>query len=126
MQAPSTATEEIYSATSYPYNEYDYAPTDTSVDPRDEIIRQNQKQITRMQRNFKRSAEELRMQLRDYVQQSTGLQEQMLDRILRLKEQIKAIQDRQEFFNRKLPGEKHEQKSAKKKKSTRKNRTTTV
>lgn len=120
MQAPSTATEEIYSATSYPYNEYDYAPTDASVDPRDEIIRQNQKQITMLQRNFKRSAEELRMQLRDYVQQSTGLQEQMLDRILRLKEQIKAIEDRQEFFNRKVPNE----KPIKKKKSAKKSRST--
>lgn len=111
----STPTEQIYSM-----DEYDYASTNTSRDPRDDIIRQNQRQMLLMQRNFKQSAQELRMQLRDYAEQSMRVQDQMLDRILQLKSQIKAIQDRQEFFKRKLPTEKSSSHTLRKKKITKK------
>ena len=74
-------------------------------DPRDVIILQNQKEMQMMQRSFKKSAENLRLQLHDYVNQSTRIQNEMLDRILQLKYQFQEIKDRNEFCKRKLPSQ---------------------
>lgn len=80
-------------------------PEDYEGDIRDLIIQRNQRKMQKMQRNFRQNAESLRVQLHDYVDQSTRIQNEMLDRILQLKERIQAIKDRQAFCKRKLPGE---------------------
>lgn len=84
--------------------EEDY-PEDYPGDIRDLIIQRNQRKMQKMQRNFRQQAESLRVQLHDYVDQSTRIQNEMLDRILQLKDRIQAIKDRQAFAKRKPPSQ---------------------
>jgi hypothetical protein len=60
-------------------------------DPRDAIILENQRRIQELQREFRASVRELKAQFADYVRQSGQMQQEMLHRIMDLKEQLRGI-----------------------------------
>jgi hypothetical protein len=74
-------------------DEDDAAPQ--SMDQKDQIIAQQQKMIKELQTEFAGTLDALRSQLRDYVDESSRVQNDMLDRICELKGELKGLQKRQ-------------------------------
>jgi t-SNARE complex subunit (syntaxin) len=69
---------------------------ETSVpggDKRDEIIAENKRTIQQLQTHFRESVEALRLELANYVRQSTELQQAMFLRILQLEAKIRERED---------------------------------
>jgi t-SNARE complex subunit (syntaxin) len=69
---------------------------ETSVpwaDKRDEIIAENKRTIQQLQAHFRESVEALRLELANYVHQSTELQQAMFLRILQLDAKIRERED---------------------------------
>jgi hypothetical protein len=60
-------------------------------DPRDAIILRNQQRIQQLRCEFTASVRALKAEFADYVQQSNQMQQEMLRRIMDLKEQIRGI-----------------------------------
>lgn len=73
------------------FAEYDMSAKQAEEDPRDAVIMENERQYHKLQKHFRGTVVDMRNQLREYVQQSTKIQTEMLNRIIQLKEQINAI-----------------------------------
>jgi hypothetical protein len=65
------------------------------MDQKDQIIAQQRKLIKDLQIGFAGTLDALRSQLKDYVDESSRVQNDMLDRIRDLKEEIKTLRKRQ-------------------------------
>jgi hypothetical protein len=96
------AEEEAFPSTTdtEPDPEDEQEATLPGFDHRDETIAQNQRTIQRLKTHFRKSVRALRLDFANYVQQSTELQQSMLDRIIQLNAQIKGIREREDSFLR--------------------------
>ena len=107
--------DDIEYTEEYEY-EYGYSSFDGDwVDNRDRLILENQRKIQNLPIKFRKKIKELREELANVCEQYTRIQYEMLDRILDLKQQIKEVNERNEFLKRKLPTTNKKKKSKRKK-----------
>lgn len=71
--------------------EYDELPQENDMDTKDKIIAQQRKMIKEMQKEFSATLDSLRAQLKEYVDESTEVQNSMLDRIKELKAELASL-----------------------------------
>lgn len=101
MKQSGNAKQQYYSEEDQEYDEganenYDdadeqdnYTPqTDNMADEKDRIIQKQRQMIEEMQNEFAATLDSLRAQLRDFIEESSQVQEEMLERIKELKAEL--------------------------------------
>ena len=71
--------------------EDDYLPQQNDTDEKDKIIAQQRRMMKEMQKEFSATLDSLRAQLKEYVDESTEVQNEMLDRIKELKTELASL-----------------------------------